>query len=674
MLIQDMGIAKKTVNALNKAEIYTCTDLARLFPRKYHDYRQICSLTKVKNEDAAVAGYVKSVGKRSSGNISYIEVEAIDEDTGITFRVVWYGMSYLWERIKELPFKVAIFCGTVTYDAVNDRYRIQNPYTFSEKEKFKGKIFPVYKKIKLVSEEMLVKLIHKSLTYEKDPLPEVVVQKTKLMRYEDALRSIHMPESMEDIEVARKRIIFNDVLYFCIRMKQKHGAGRKDSPFIIKTDEKTKQFIAERPFRLTEDQKKTVEEFTEMMRTGQRINGLVQGDVGCGKTMIAIISMFLMAENGYQSVLMAPTSVLAKQHYDEISEYAASYGFRVSYLSSNVKGKDKKTVLEDIKSGRSQIIIGTHSLISENVQYDRVGLVISDEEHRFGVTQLDTLEQKAKDGAHVITMSATPIPRTLAEIIYGEDKKLYTIKSMPNGRIPVQTAINNNDVAIMAFIEKQLNEGHQAYIVCPLIEENKKRKKLEDDLTESKEKPVSAEQAFMKYSEHFTPQGYNVAMVNGRMVKEECDKILQEFKDNKVQILVSTTVVEVGVNVPNANVMVIENAEYFGLAQLHQLRGRVGRGSTKSYCVLQSKYKDNERLQVLSKTTDGFQIAQADLKLRGIGDLLGTKQSGENYYSNLIMAMPHLYECVKKYAEWIMTYHKETMLLQMYEEVIENVA
>lgn len=660
MKLEELGIAKKVITALEKKNINTTTDLARTFPRKYLDYRKIKSINEAVGNDCAVAGYVQHIEKKSTNGINMISAQAIDINTGQIFTVRWFGMSYLWEAIQKFPHRNMVFCGKVTYDAKYG-YGLSNPFSFHAYEQYKGKIVPVYPKFKGVSEQNLKKLIADALKLEKEPLPEDVLAKTKLMRYEEALRTLHYPSDFEEIEAAKKRIIFNDMLYFTLQIKKTGQEGKKESPYLVKSLEKTKKFIADRPFELTSDQSKCLTTIFDNMWNGTRVNALVQGDVGCGKTMVAFSCMFAMAENGFQSCIMAPTAVLASQHYDELLQYAVAYGYKTAYLSGELKAKEKKEILKNIQNGVYDFVVGTHSVISESVEYFNLGLVVTDEEHRFGVAQRNALEEKAGNGAHVISMSATPIPRTIADILYGEDKVLYTIKTLPNGRKPVQTAINNSERVIYDFLYKHIKDGRQAYVICPLIEDSDKRENV-----------LSVEKTLQAYTEHFSPLGIKIAMVNGKMKKAESDAIVSEFKEHKYDILISTTVVEVGVNVPNANVIVINNAELFGLAQLHQLRGRVGRGNYAAYCILRSSEKTNDRLNIMCKTTDGFEIANEDLKLRGVGDLIGTKQSGSNHYAELIMAMPNLYEHVKKYAEWLINLEKGNALCELYEIVCEQ--
>ena len=330
------------------------------------------------------------------------------------------------------------------------------------------------------------------------------------------------------------------------------------------------------------------------------------------------------ADSGYQSVIMAPTQVLARQHYDSISSMLAPYGIRTAFLDSSLKKRERDAVLREIANGSAQIIIGTHSCVGKDVVYKDLALAVVDEEHRFGVKQRTAIVEKAAKGVHSITMSATPIPRSLAQVIYGDNIQLHTVRSMPNGRKAVKTRVFRNQTGNMKFVLKEVQAGHQAYVVCPMIENNEKVPGVK-----------SVDQITKEYREFLEPQGVRIGSLTGKTSKEETSEIINSFKDGKIDVLIATTVIEVGVNVPNATVMIITNAERFGLSSLHQLRGRVGRGDLQSYCVLQSddeSPKGLARLQVLCDTTDGFQIAEADLAQRGAGDLLGTQQSGENKY------------------------------------------
>ena len=484
----------------------------------------------------------------------------------------------------------------------------------------------------------LEEVMHKALSIgltSSEILPRDILASAGEVSMPVALRCIHMPNTMEEIEQGRSRILFNDLLYFAIHNELNRNEVSAGSQYNIKTRSLLGKIVTSLPFFLTADQSKAVEEMLINAEDGRRINALIQGDVGCGKTIICILMAAAFADNGYQAVIMAPTQVLAKQHYEAISSMLDPYGIRTAYLDSSFKKKDRDCVLKDIADGTAQIIIGTQSCIGKDVVYKDLALAVVDEEHRFGVKQRTAIIEKASRGVHSITMSATPIPRSLAQVIYGDNIQLHTIRSMPNGRKPVKTRVFRNQTGNMKFVLKEVQAGHQAYVVCPMIEKNEKIPNVK-----------SVEQISKEYEDFLGPLGVKVGSLTGRNSKEEAEEIIIRFKEGEIDVLIATSVIEVGVNVPNATVMIITNAERFGLSSLHQLRGRVGRNSLQSYCVLQSEDESPKglaRLQVMCKTTDGFQIAEADLSQRGAGDLLGTQQSGDNKYVALMIANPEKY-------------------------------
>lgn len=660
MLLQDTEINKKTVAALKKKHIFTINDVVRNTPRAYKNYQNITTIKEAESEkDAAVRGHLMEVRRKGESMRKYIEASLIDENTGETFRVFWFGDYYLYDYIKPMEGANVIVCGKLTYKP-SYGYSITNPDVFSRETEFIPRIIPVYSKYQGVSEKMLKKITFEALKEIKDPLEAEVVSKTGILGYKEALYCLHCPKSEEEILKGKKRMLFNDLLYFSMEMA-KRGSKRTDG-FLFEKSEQTKAFIASLPFEMTPDQKKAVETAMEHARKGERNNLLIQGDVGCGKTVVAFSMMVLAVENGYQAVLTAPTQVLAEQHYLELSKYMEKMGHKVAYLHSGLKAAEKKKLLAGIVAGEYPIIVGTHSVFSDNVMYNNLGLVITDEEHKFGVKQKEALKEKADSGCHLISMSATPIPRSLAGIVFGEDKEICVIKSMPKGRIPVQTAIQIGHSNTFPFMEKQIREGHQCYVVCPAIDNQSD--------AEGEEKPQikNIEEVKQEYDAYFSSKGIRIGVVHGKMKKDEIAATIEAFTKNEIQILMSTTVIEVGVNVPNATVMVVEQADRFGLASLHQLRGRVGRGSFKAYCILISDDKTNERLLCMTQTTDGFEIAEKDLELRGGGDLIGTRQSGSDKYISEILAHPEFYEAVKKTAKKCIDVGYGEKLCELYRE------
>lgn len=658
MLLEEAGVAKRTVTALNKKKVYTVDDLLRCIPRKYLDYREIVPFSDAVGKDCAIAGYIQSAGKKEgNGRPQQIDIDLVEETSGQMVKIYYFGTPYIWEHICKLIHKEVIVCGKISNGKFG--YSITNPYRISDKELFHGTIVPVYSKMKGVSEDMLKKLIKTYIKDLSDPIEENVISRAKLFGYKEALQELHYPTNFERIQQARKRLAFNDLLFFSMQL-QEDADKIGHNGIKIDTVEETVNRLDKLPFQLTEDQAVTLNHIRDNMKSGVRTDALIQGDVGCGKTIVAFLSMSMMAENGYQSAIMAPTEILAHQHYDGFCKSFPDLASKAVFLSGSLKVKEKKEALSKIVAGEALFVIGTHSVISKNVMFYKLGLVITDEEHRFGTEQRDMLMEKGNEGVHIITMSATPIPRSIAAVMYGENKAIYEIKSMPDGRIPVQTAINNNQQKIFDFAEKQLKENRQIYVVCPLVDEAEEGS--------SSSGMDSVQDVYERYRLYFETIGYKTGKLFGKQDNSEKLANIKAFEENKVQILVSTTVVEVGVNVPNASLIIIHNAERFGLATMHQLRGRVGRGGGKSYCILKSDQRDNERLLTMVNTTDGFKIAEEDMKQRGIGDLIGTKQSGKTHNMDLMLSYPNFYKAVKKYARWMLESQKAEQLVKLYME------
>lgn len=658
MLLEEAGVAKRTVTTLNKKKVYTVDDLLRCIPRKYLDYREIVPFSDAVGKDCAIAGYIQSAGKKEgNGRPQQIDIDLVEETSGQMVKIYYFGTPYIWEHICKLIHKEVIVCGKISNGKFG--YSITNPYRISDKELFHGTIVPVYSKMKGVSEDMLKKLIKTYIKDLSDPIEENVISRAKLFGYKEALQELHYPTNFERIQQARKRLAFNDLLFFSMQLQEDADKIGHNG---IKIDivEETVNRLDKLPFQLTEDQAVTLNHIRDNMKSGVRTDALIQGDVGCGKTIVAFLSMSMMAENGYQSAFMAPTEILAHQHYDGFCKSFPDLASKAVFLSGSLKVKEKKEALSKIVAGEALFVIGTHSVISKNVMFYKLGLVITDEEHRFGTEQRDMLMEKGNEGVHIITMSATPIPRSIAAVMYGENKAIYEIKSMPDGRIPVQTAINNNQQKIFDFAEKQLKENRQIYVVCPLVDEAEEGS--------SSRGMDSVQDVYERYRLYFETIGYKTGKLFGKQDNSEKAANIKAFEENKVQILVSTTVVEVGLNVPNASLIIIHNAERFGLATMHQLRGRVGRGGGKSYCILKSDQRDNERLLTMVNTTDGFKIAEEDMKQRGIGDLIGTKQSGKTHNMDLMLSYPNFYKAVKKYARWMLESQKAEQLVKLYME------
>ena len=450
----------------------------------------------------------------------------------------------------------------------------------------------------------------------------------------------HLPESMEDVERAQRRVLVDNMYPFCREMEMKRMQAAAESPFVpLAAFEAMEQIRAFLLYQLTEDQKNALRRMLHEMKTGKRLDVLLQGDVGCGKTIVAIILAACMSKSGYQTAVVCPTSVLAGQHLQAFRSLLGKLDIKVAYLQGGMKAAERKALLKEVKSGAAGVVIGTHALFSPDVEFKALGLMIIDEEHRFGVKQKEALRGKAAQGVHSVSMSATPIPRSIAVAMYGEGTEVVNIRTMPNGRKPVKTILYSNEEKVYQSMMNQISAGHQCYVICPLIEESDSDTLSDVDSVETTMQKMTA--WFGKF-----PQ-VQIEALTGEMKPEQMKTVINRFASGQTHILVSTTVVEVGVNVPNATVMLIKNAERFGLAQLHQLRGRVGRSDLQSYCVLLSDKTDNERLNTMTATNDGFAIAQKDLELRGTGQVLGVRQSGFDQCVDDMLKNPELYQSIR---------------------------
>ena len=537
-------------------------------------------------------------------------------------RLVWYHMPYLKNTLR--PDSHFIFRGRVI--------RKKNGLTMEQPQMFKPEAYkdllssmrPVYAQTKGLGNKMITSAVEQALafrTLERDYLPAGLRIANELAEYNFAIEHIHFPSNEEELKFARKRLVYDEFFFFLVAVRHlKEKRQNVQSPFHMEKQDECRKLLAELPYRLTNAQLRTLEEVLRDLKSGSVMNRLIQGDVGSGKTIIAVLALLAACENGYQGALMVPTEVLARQHFESVTELFEKHGVdkKVILLTGSMTAKEKRIACEKVASHEADIIIGTHALIQEKIVYDNLALVITDEQHRFGVAQREMFGNKGQM-PHVLVMSATPIPRTLAIILYG-DLDISVIDELPANRLPIKNCVVDKSYRPRAyrFIENEVKNGRQAYVICPMVEESEM---------------IDAENVldYTKILRQNLP-GIRVEYLHGKMKGKEKNKIMEEFAAGEIQVLVSTTVIEVGVNVPNATVMMIENAERFGLAQLHQLRGRVGRGDKQSYCIMvnaSGKKEKNRRLDVLNKSNDGFYIASEDLKLRGPGDIFGIRQSGD---------------------------------------------
>ena len=655
----------RAYNILKKRKMETVEDVCQLFPSKYYDFSFINPLnTSRLDKNYAFVCKLVSYELKKQSSIYIVRCTLQDIYTQNELCVSWFGTTEMYNVLKKdyRPGDTCFIGGKLKASNKKNLFFMSNPIIF---KKYDGEsdchIYTAYEKIRGISESNFERIINDCLEHATipDKVPRELLHKYNLIPKDEAIREMHKPSSVEQIKRAKYRLNMDDLLYFALQLEEKNRNLPAGSAYGIHSLAITTKIIENLPFQLTKDQKSAYEELVNRIRSGKRLNALIQGDVGCGKTILAFLLMFVMADNGFQSVLLAPTQVLASQHYNELKEMAAQYDIDVVYIANGLKKKEREAILKSIEDGSALMIVGTHSVLSKEVKFHDLGLSITDEEHRFGVLQREEITTKAKAGMHTVTMSATPIPRSLSDVLLSTTE-VFNIQSMPNGRKPIQTAICASQNTIFQFIKKEIEKGHQAYVVCPLIED--KQGVMEGIL--------SVEQTYTEYANVFGKNA--VAVLNGKMKEDETEKVIRSFKNGEIKILVSTTVVEVGVNVSNATVIVINNAERFGLASLHQLRGRVGRGNSQGYCILNSVHKNNKRLLALCKYKNGFQIAEADYALRGCGNILGTEQSGSNYYVELSMRYPDLFSELQKYAKKYMDTGEAEMIVKTYQMSIKR--
>ena len=613
------GVGPKMSELLNKLGIYSVKDLLEYYPRTYEDRTKLTTIDNFqKDQNVLFLGtLVKPVTMVYARKKKILSTVVTDESGAIAL-LTWFNQVYIKDRLKE--GQTYLFYGKVN-SATGARAMLDSCsiYDVSQIDKIQG-LYPIYSLTAGVTQNYLFKLINgliDSGVVIEEIFSDEFRKKYNLAEANYALRNIHFPKNYNMVTTARNRIIFEELFLFqlaLMNIKEKE-IGSVKTNYYHDLDES--DFLKLIPFELTNAQKKVIEQIKGDMSSNVVMNRLIQGDVGSGKTMVAAIAMYLAVKNGYQAALMAPTTILANQHYIELSNYFSKFNIKVEIMTSSTTKRQKEKITNALKNKEIDIIIGTHSILEDNVEFNNLGLVVTDEQHRFGVKQRMKLSAKG-NVVDTIVMTATPIPRSLAIILYG-DLDLSIIDELPPGRKPIDTCVVNDSYnqRVYNFLRKQINEGRQVYVVCPLVEEN-------EDLDLN-----SVEKLYQEYKDEF--KEYNVGILHGKMKNKEKDTIMKEFKDNHINILISTTVIEVGISVPNVTVMVIENADRFGLAALHQLRGRVGRGSAASYCILKSNNKSalsRQRLDIMRKSNNGFEIAQKDLELRGPGDFFGVRQSG----------------------------------------------
>lgn len=617
------GIGEKTAKLYEKLGVFTIADLLSDYPRAYDTFEPPVPVGNLMEDQvmAVCASLTKAPDLVRFNRMQMVSVY-IRDITG-SLQIVWFNMPYMKSNLKPGIFYV--FRGRVVRK--RGRLMMEQPEVYSKEayDELAPSMQPVYSQTKGLGNKAIVKALRQALelrTLEREYMPSYIRKKHQLAEINYAVEHIHFPEDQSQLLFARKRLVFDEFFFFLtgVRKLNERKADRTSS-YVMKPSDQVKTFLNRLPYKLTQAQMRTWSEILTDLSGGLVMNRLIQGDVGSGKTIVAFLALLTAAYNGFQAALMAPTEVLARQHYESLSQMLSKQGMeiRTVLITGSMNAKEKREAYEKIRSHQADLIIGTHALIQEKVEYDNLALVITDEQHRFGVGQRELFSDKGKD-PHILVMSATPIPRTLAIILYG-DLDISVIDQLPQGRQPIKNCVVNPQWRPKAydFIRKQVEEGRQAYVICPMVEPSEL---LEAENVLDYTKKLRKE----------LPSSITVEYLHGQMKGKEKNAVMERFASGDVQVLVSTTVIEVGVNVPNATVMMIENAERFGLAQLHQLRGRVGRGDFQSYCIMVNCSGEegvSKRLDILNHSNDGFYIASQDLKLRGPGDIFGMRQSGD---------------------------------------------
>lgn len=662
------GIGEKKIALLNKLGIFTVNNLLEYFPYSYIDTTKFKKISEI-TEEGSYSYRLKIISlmeNRKKRNIRVTKFLAMDEEmnycTIVYFNNIFISKNLKINNVYEMYGRAKLLGKNV---------EIQSP-TMQNKANIIGSIIPQYHLCKGISNLDIVKIIQNLLkknSYFEEKIPSNILNELNLESYDNAIRNIHFPKDNEGFIRAKRRLVFDEIFYFQLSMKKIKRNNEDAIKFEIKDE--TFDFIKSLSFKLTNSQNKVLDDIFRDMTSDKQMNRLVQGDVGCGKTIISFVAMFNVIKNGFQSVLMAPTEILARQHYESAKKLFFKYNIKVELLVGSLKESEKKVIREKIENGEVDIIIGTHAVFQEKVVYKNLGFVITDEQHRFGVKQRLLLSKKSKN-PDILVMSATPIPRTVGLVMFC-DLDISTIDELPSGRGKVKTYFvdENYEERYMNFIKKHISEGRQAYIVCPLVDES--------DTLELQ----SVINLYERLKERYF-QDVEIEFIHGKIKPVDKDRIMKNFENGKIKVLVATTVIEVGINVPNSNIMVIYNAERFGLSQLHQLRGRIGRGNYESFCILVSNNKSTnvkKRMDIMCSSNDGFYISEQDFLLRGYGDILGYRQSGEARFK--ILNIQKDYELLKsaiKYVDELLSedfnFEKEEnqVVKRNFDEFIQNLS
>lgn len=624
MRIETLGLTTAKVNQFKNKGIETVEDLVGYMPRKYLDFIEQRAFNEGDDSPQLMGGKIVAVTVKGKN----LTVKVKDELSNHFGYVTFFGQAFL---AKSMVVGEDIYMGGKVAQLFGKSFI--TPLTWSNNKSDVEGIRPVYRKIKGMSNDYFqnTMLMALSAIGKDDYLEPELLDHFDLLPHYKATRWLHKPNTQAQIQDSQERHLFNELFLYNFHLLSRSDNRVENSPFKLTDLTKTKELLGKLPFALTDGQKEVLRGVTRQIKQDELVDALIMGDVGCGKTVVAQLLMLGQVENGYQAVLVAPTNVLALQHYYETKALLEPLGVNVAFLNGAVKVRERKKVLKGLEDGTIDVLIGTHACMGKDVHFQNLSMAVLDEEHRFGVKQREAIREKVASGIHMISMSATPIPRSLAVTLYGEHVSIHTITSLPTGRKPVEVSLQVDNEIPYNAISNSLKRGEQAYIVCPLIEESE-----HDALKEVK----SVEEVYEEANKRFTNEGYRVAFISGNMKEAEVAETIQAFANNEFQVLVSTTIIEVGVNVPNATTMVIQNAERFGSSQLWQLKGRVGRGSRASACHMISPNPNplsQEKLEMICKAKDGFVVAREDLRLRGAGSLLGEQQSGGNRYIQLML-------------------------------------
>ena len=669
---QIKGVGEKAEQRFHKLDIWNVGDLLEHYPREYDEFHDLVKIADVKEgEMAAVEGVMASRPSiHTTARLKILSMVLEDETGRIT--VTWFNMPFLANRLKMGTRY--ILRGKV--GRKNGKLVLEQPKMYSKNEFFKqvGRLHPIYPLTAGLTNHAVEKAVRDaigSLEGAAEFLPADLRKRQNLLAYRKAIHDIHFPKNQLEYRKARKRLVFDEFFLYQAALQAIRIKNYKPSSHVMTQNKRLDEFVNNLPYELTAAQKRVYEEIEKDMTGGMTMNRLVQGDVGSGKTVVAVMALFLAVCNGEQGAFMVPTEVLAMQHKESLEAMLAPYGVKIGLLIGSMTAKEKREGKQKLAEGEWDVVVGTHAILQDNVEFEDLALVITDEQHRFGVRQREKLMEKG-DTPHVLAMSATPIPRTLALVLYG-DMDLSIMDELPANRLPIKNCVVGTDYRPQAyrFMKDQIEKGRQVYIICPMVEEKEE---------------VALESVVM-YSEQLKeifPAAITIECLHGKMKPKEKNEVMQRFIEGTTDILVSTTVIEVGIDGPNATVMMIENAERFGLAQLHQLRGRVGRGKEQSYCILmygKESKEGKERLSILAGSNDGFEIAREDLKLRGQGDFFGVMQSGDKLFSLAdiyedAQVLKAANEEAKNYAfdEITMFYKKNRRLVEKLNSYMGNVS